>query len=124
MQALIVDDSRTTRRLISDIMQSLNFDVVQACDGSEALQRLSELGTVDVVLVDWNMPVMNGLEFVKAVRSNLAFNDVPLLMVTTKTEMDQMAIAFMAGVNEYLMKPFDAEMVRDKLAWIGIESNA
>ena len=120
MQALIVDDSRTTRRLIGDIMRSMEFEVAEAGDGREALEQLSKLGTADVVLVDWNMPVMNGIEFVKAVRANSKYADIPLLMVTTETEMDQMALAFMAGVNEYLMKPFDAEMVRGKLAWIGI----
>lgn len=120
MQALIVDDSRTTRRLIGDIMRALNFDVIEACDGQVALERLTEMGTADVVLVDWNMPVMNGLEFVKALRANPAYDNVPLLMVTTETEMDQVSLAFKAGVNEYLMKPFDADMVRSKLSWIGI----
>lgn len=120
MLALIVDDSRTTRRLISDIMRTLDFDVVEAGDGREALDTLNRIGNADVVLVDWNMPVMNGLEFVKAVREDPKFSDMPLLMVTTETEMDQMALALMAGVNEYLMKPFDEEMVRSKLAWIGV----
>lgn len=120
MLALIVDDSRTTRRLISDIMRTLDFEVVEAANGQEALDTLTRLGMVDVVLVDWNMPVMNGLEFVKAVREDPKFSDIPLLMVTTETEMDQMALALMAGVNEYLMKPFDEEMVRSKLAWIGV----
>jgi len=120
MQALIVDDSHTTRRLISDIMRSLNFDVFEACDGRVALERLAEISKADVVLVDWNMPVMNGLEFVKAVRANLLYVDIPLLMVTTETEMEQITLAYTAGVNEYLMKPFDADMVRSKLSWIGI----
>jgi two-component system chemotaxis response regulator CheY len=120
MHALVVDDSRTTRRLISEIMSSLDFQVTEAADGRDALDQLQKLTNTDVVLVDWNMPIMNGIEFVKAVRSDSRYANLPLLMVTTETEMEQIAQAFVAGVNEYLMKPFDAEMVRDKLAWIGI----
>lgn len=120
MRALVVDDSRATRRVISDILKSLGYDITEAGNGQEGLDRLKEFGLPDVVLVDWNMPVMNGLEFIKAVRTEDVYADLPLMMVTTETEMQRMALAFMAGVNEYVMKPFDAAMLQEKLALLGV----
>ena len=120
MRVLIVDDSRAIRRIIGEIMKQLNFEVSEAGNGIEALQRLEELGAPDLVLVDWNMPQMNGLDFIKAVRANPAYSDLPLMMVTTETEMERMALAFMAGVNEYVMKPFDKATILDKLQLLGI----
>jgi len=120
MRALVIDDSRVTRRIISNIMQDLGYEVTLAADGLEALQRLEEHGAPDVVLVDWNMPVMDGLEFIKAVRADTAYADLPLMMITTETEMERMALAFTAGVNEFVMKPFDSEMIEAKLQLLGI----
>lgn len=120
MRVLIVDDSRAIRRIIGEIMKQLNFEVSEAGNGIEALLRLEELGAPDLVLVDWNMPQMNGLDFIKAVRANPAYSDLPLMMVTTETEMERMALAFMAGVNEYVMKPFDKATILDKLQLLGI----
>ncbi len=122
MKALIVDDSRATRRVIGDILRDLEYEVVEAGNGREALERLTSLGMPDVVLVDWNMPEMNGLEFIKAVRSEDQYQDLPIMMVTTETEMQRMALAFMAGANEYVMKPFDATMIREKLDILGVRS--
>jgi len=120
MRVLVVDDSRAIRRIIGEIMKQLGFAVSEAGNGIEALQRLEELGAPDLVLVDWNMPEMNGLDFIKAVRANPTYTDLPLMMVTTETEMERMALAFMAGVNEYVMKPFDKATIRDKLQLLGI----
>ena len=120
MRVLVVDDSRAIRRIISDIMKQLNFEVLEAGNGLEALDRLQQYGAPDIVLVDWNMPEMNGLEFIKAVRANPIYSDLPLMMVTTETEMERMALAFMAGVNEYVMKPFDKQTIHDKLQLLGI----
>lgn len=120
MRALIIDDSRATRRIIGEIMGKLGFECAEAGDGLEGLERLKELGPPDVVLVDWNMPNMNGLDFIKAVRAVPEYSDLPLMMVTTETEMERMAFAFMAGVNEYVMKPFCADTIREKLELIGI----
>lgn len=120
MRVLVVDDSRAIRRIISDIMKQLNFEVLEAGNGLEALDRLQQYGAPDIVLVDWNMPEMNGLEFIKAVRANPIYADLPLMMVTTETEMERMALAFMAGVNEYVMKPFDKQTIHDKLQLLGI----
>lgn len=120
MRVLVVDDSRAIRRIIGEIMKQIGFEVSEAGNGLEALQRLEELGAPDLVLVDWNMPEMNGLDFIKAVRANPNYSDLPLMMVTTETEMERMALAFMAGVNEYVMKPFDKATILDKLQLLGI----
>lgn len=121
MNALIIDDSRATRRIIGEIMGKLGFECAQAGTGVEGLEQLKKMEQPDVVLVDWNMPEMNGLDFIKAVRSVPEYAALPLIMVTTETEMERMAFAFMAGVNEYVMKPFCAETIREKLELIGIE---
>ena len=120
MKALIVDDSRATRRVISEIMTDLGYQTIEAGHGAEALERLEQFGAPDIVLVDWNMPVMDGLEFIKKVRAQEQYSDLPLMMVTTETEMERMALAFLAGVNEYIMKPFDKATIQDKLALIGV----
>lgn len=120
MRVLVVDDSRAIRRIIGDIMKQLDFEVLEAGDGLEALQKLEEHGMPDIVMVDWNMPVMNGLEFIKRVRAHAAYAQLPLMMVTTETEMERMAAAFVAGVNEYVMKPFDKQTIHDKLQLLGI----
>ena len=120
MRALIVDDSRAIRRIIGEIMKELGFKISEAAHGIEALQRLEEIETPDIVLIDWNMPEMNGLELIRAIRGNPKFADLPLMMVTTETEMERMAMAFLAGVNEYVMKPFDKATILDKLQLLGI----
>jgi len=120
MRALLIDDSRAVRRIIGDIMKSLGFEVTEAIHGLDGLAKLEEFGTPDIVLVDWNMPEMNGLEFIKAVRANPLYEDLPLMMVTTETEMERMAMAFIAGVNEYVMKPFNKAMIAEKLEILGI----
>lgn len=120
MRALVVDDSRSMRRIIGQIMQELGYEVTEAGDGIEALQRLEELGPPDIVLTDWNMPNMNGLELVRSVRANPMLRAIPMLMVTSETEMNRMVIAFAAGVNEYVMKPFDRFVIQEKLQLLGI----
>lgn len=120
MRALVIDDSRATRRVIGEYLRELEFEVIEAGNGIQGLSSLKEQGVPDVVLVDWNMPEMNGLEFIKAVRADKANRDLPIIMVTTETEMERMALAFMAGVNEYIMKPFDRNMIHDKLSILGV----
>lgn len=120
MQALVVDDSRAIRRIIGDMMRKLGFEVHDAANGLEALERLKEIDCPDVLLVDWNMPEMNGIDFIRAVRAQAQYFDVPIMMVTTETEMDRMAQAFVAGANEYVMKPFDQEAIADKLQILGV----
>ncbi|QDT06941.1 hypothetical protein K227x_53650 [Rubripirellula lacrimiformis] len=106
--------------MICNMMSTLGFETTEASDGIEALQRLAEMETPDIVLVDWNMPEMDGLEFIKSVRRQAEHRDLPMMMVTTECEMDRMALAFVAGVNEYVMKPFTIEVIQSKLELLGI----
>ncbi|MBL8889504.1 MAG: response regulator [Planctomycetaceae bacterium] len=122
MRALVVDDSRAIRRIIGNILKEISCDVVEAGNGLEALAQLETHGCPDLILVDWNMPEMNGLEFVKAARQDPRYKQVPMMMVTTETEMERMAQAFIAGVNEYLMKPFDKSQLLEKLTLLGVET--
>ena len=120
MQALIVDDSRTLRRILGNYLKELGFEVVEAGNGREALGQLRDGNQPDVVLVDWNMPEMNGLEFVKSVRAQPTFRDLPLMMVTTETDVVHIAAALSAGANEYVMKPFTKEVIAEKLQLLGV----
>ena len=120
MRALVIDDSRAVRRIIGNIMKELGYEVIEAGHGIEGLAQLETHGMPDIVLVDWNMPEMNGLEFIKAVRAIPAYYDMVIMMVTTETEMEKMAQAFVAGVNEYVMKPFDKTILLEKLQLLGI----
>ena len=120
MRALVVDDSRPIRRIESEILQELGFETAAAVNGVDALAQLAVGEVPDVVLVDWNMPEMDGLEFIKAVRRDARFKGLPVLMVTTETETDQMLRALSAGADEYLMKPFQKEGLVDKLRLVGV----
>jgi len=119
--ALVIDDSRAMRTILSGILTDLGFEVVQAGDGQEALDTLERQPEIDVALVDWNLPVMSGLEFVNEVRARSQFEALRLMMVTTETELARISQALDAGANEYIMKPFTKEMLLDKLAMIGFE---
>ena len=120
MLALVVDDSRAMRLVLKKIMNDVGFEVSEAGDGSEALIRLKQLDSVDLMLVDWNMPVMDGLEFVRAVRKDQSYDEVPVMMVTTEDGMDKIVEALEAGANEYVMKPFTSETIIEKLEILGI----
>jgi len=119
-QALVIDDSRTMRRIACELLRSLSFEVTEAENGRVGLDRLRELSTRTLVLVDWNMPEMDGLEFIRAVRGDRSYDDVLLMMVTTEVDMQRVQQALSAGANEYLMKPFTSEMVVDKLSLLGV----
>ena len=99
---------------------NLGFEVVEAANGSEALDLLERLPRPDLVLVDWNMPVMNGLEFIQHVRARKQFHGLPLMMVTTETETERVQTALAAGANEYVMKPFDQSVIAEKLQLLGL----
>ncbi len=120
MRALVVDDSRATRTILRQILKEIGFEVSEAGHGREALERLKEIGTPDLALVDWNMPEMNGFEFVRAVRADHAYDSMRLMMVTTETKMEQVAKALEAGANEYVMKPFTKDVILEKLDLLGI----
>lgn len=123
MRALIVDDSRAIRAMMGRIMKELKFDVVEASNGREALERLGQNGVLDVALVDWNMPEMNGLEFVRAVRAEPGYRQMPLMMVTTETEAENVVRALAAGADDYIMKPFTKDMIAEKLTVLGISAS-
>jgi two-component system chemotaxis response regulator CheY len=119
--ALIIDDSRAIRRILGATMRSLGFEVCEAANGREALDRLRCLSSpVRLMLVDWNMPEMNGLEFVIEVRQDETFESTVIVMVTTETAVDQMVRALEAGANEYIMKPFTKDVIADKLRLLGL----
>lgn len=101
-------------------MKEAGFEVVEAGHGKEALARLKEMARPDLFLVDWNMPEMNGYDFLCAVRADSTYDGVPLMMVTRETEIAQMARALEAGANEYIMKPFSKEAMLDKLVILGV----
>lgn len=118
-RALVVDDSRAIRRIIGRTLDGLGFAVAEAADGREGLVRLDE-SDAEVVLVDWNMPEMGGLDFVRAVRADPGRAGVRLVVVTSEAELGHMVEALEAGADEYLMKPFTPEALSDKLALLGL----
>lgn len=121
MVGLIIDDSVATRIAIRKILKELGIEYMEAENGKEALEILKKNPMIDFALVDWNMPVMDGYEFLVQVRSDHSYDMKKLIMVTTKAEMESMMKAISAGANEYVMKPFDKEVLKDKLRLAGIE---
>jgi two-component system chemotaxis response regulator CheY len=119
MHALIVDDSKTIRAILKVHLTKWGFEVTEAVNGRDALDRLKGMAEADLVLVDWNMPEMDGVSFVRAVRADPSYAALPLMMVTTNTELSQVSTALEAGANEYIMKPFTKEMIREKLELLG-----
>lgn len=120
MRALVVDDSRAMRTILKKMMKELGFEVAEAGHGLEALERLKELGSFDVALVDWNMPEMDGLEFVKAARDNHEYADMKVCMVSAENDMMKIARALMMGADEYAMKPVTKEIIVEKLDLMGV----
>jgi two-component system, chemotaxis family, chemotaxis protein CheY len=120
LRALVVDDSRAMRSILTRLLEGLGFDVLQAGNGAEALAVLDCNDQPDVVLVDWNMPVMDGLSFIKEVRRRTEFRAVSLMMVTTESEQSQIVRALAAGAHEYVIKPFTNETIAEKLALLGL----
>ena len=114
-QALVVDDSQAMRAVVCKTLQRLGFDVVEAIDGLDALERLSTMRVPELALVDWHMPRMNGIELVRVLRKNPAYARMAIVMITSETTTDSVVQALAAGADEYLMKPFSAEVLRDKL---------
>ena len=122
MRAPAAADSRAIRRIVTRLLHGLGFVTDEAGDGAEALALLEAGTTYDLACIDWNMPVMNGLDFVSAVRENREWKDVTLMMVTTESETSQIVRALAAGAHEYVIKPFTPEAIRDKLQLLGLVS--
>ncbi len=121
MKALVIDDSKAMRIILKQILVAVGGSVEEAGNGQEGLEKLKSMGQVDIVLVDWNMPVMNGLDFVRAIRTDATHRKTPVMMVTTETEASQMGKALAAGANEYVMKPFTKDVIQEKLKLLGIK---
>jgi two-component system, chemotaxis family, chemotaxis protein CheY len=120
MRALVIDDSRAMRAILRSLLYELGIHVTEAANGREALKVLETTGPLDFAMVDWNMPEMNGLDFVLSLRANKAFDGMRLIMCTTETEMSQITRAIEAGANEYVMKPFTRDVIVDKLTLVGL----
>jgi len=119
--ALVIDDSRAIRMILGRTLNRFGYEVCSAANGREALDMIvAQRLDLSVILVDWNMPEMNGLEFVQNIRADPKYNQVPLMMVTTETEIEQMYRALDAGANEYVMKPFTDDVIADKLRLMGV----
>jgi two-component system chemotaxis response regulator CheY len=120
-KALVVDDSKAVRMILAKILKELGYQVCEAVNGREALEVVAaHKCAVTLVLADWNMPEMNGLKLVKQLRQNPGLASTAVIMVTSETEMDQMALALEAGANEYVMKPFTKEILVEKLQLVGV----
>ncbi|MCJ7754880.1 MAG: response regulator [Thermoanaerobaculales bacterium] len=120
MRALVIDDSRAMRSILTGILEDLEFEVEQAADAEMAYEVLKADDGFNVALVDWNLPAMSGLELVKLVRQRQELAGLRLMMVTTETELARVREALEAGADEYIMKPFDKEMLLEKLNLLGI----
>lgn len=121
MRALVVDDSRTVRRILGKILTEVGFkEIEDAGNGQEALDILGQRSDFDIALVDWNMPVMAGIDFVKSLRAKPEFDHVRVMMVTTESQITDITSALEAGADEYVVKPFTSDVIRDKLGLLGI----
>jgi two-component system chemotaxis response regulator CheY len=120
MLAMVIDDSRAMRSILRRIVTELGFDCVEAGDGQDALDKIRSGEVPDVCLVDWNMPVLDGLSFIQAVRSTAEWRDITLMMVTTEGEQAQIVRALAAGAHEYVIKPFTPDAIEEKLALLGL----
>ena len=115
MKVLVVDDSAIMRKVIEQILEMLGHEAVPAANGVEAFDRLKEHGDVKLILLDWNMPEMNGIEFLRAVKDKPELAEIPVIMLTTESERRKMIEAIEAGAKHYLTKPFQPETLATKI---------
>jgi two-component system, chemotaxis family, chemotaxis protein CheY len=114
MKCLVVDDSATMRRIVVNALKTIGWnDLVEAGDGKEALEKCD--GSIELIITDWNMPVMGGLDMVRALRANPATARLPILMVTTRSVKEDILQAVEAGVNGYVLKPFTPQVLKEKI---------
>ena len=117
MRAMVVDDSKAMRTVLGRMLRSCGYEeVFEAENGVEAFRKIRDHGSPDVVLVDWNMPQMSGIEFVRRVRDSGLIDGASVVMVTSETAIEKVAEALASGADEYLMKPFTLEALVEKLA--------
>lgn len=121
MNALIVDDSDAVRGMLVEHLSRLGFAVEQAANGMEAIALAARMQTLAIVLLDWDMPGMDGLEVLRRLRAEASTRELPVVMLTTEHELPFVESALNAGASEYLMKPFDAQTVLEKLLLLGVD---
>jgi two-component system chemotaxis response regulator CheY len=113
---LLVDDMEPVRRSVKSILKQAGFiNIAEAENGTVALRKLKDDYNVKLVLTDWNMPTMNGITFLRLIRADADLRKIPVIMVTAETEEDHVAEAIKAGINDYILKPFTAEVLLDKI---------
>jgi two-component system chemotaxis response regulator CheY len=116
LKFLVVDDSVTMRRIVANSLKNLGYaNLVEAVDGKDALGKLASDSSVNFVITDWNMPVMTGLELTKAIRSDANTEKMPILMVTTRGVKEDIVEALQARVNNYIIKPFTPQVLKEKI---------
>ncbi len=115
MKVLVVDDSAIMRKVIEQILEMLGHEAVPAANGVEAFDRLKENDDVKLILLDWNMPEMNGIEFLRAIKDKPGLDKIPVIMLTTESERRKMIEAIEAGAKHYLTKPFQPETLATKI---------
>lgn len=125
MKLLVVDDSSTMRRIIKNTLQRLGYeDILEAEHGLQAWEIMDTIEGIKVLITDWNMPEMNGLDLVKKVRADQRFVDIPIIMVTTEGGKAEVITALKAGVNNYIVKPFTPQVLKEKLEVVlGVNDN-
>lgn len=116
---LVVDDSKVIRMVARRILEDLRFDVSEAVDGKDALDACTNV-MPDVILLDWNMPVMSGIEFLRALRQTNGGDEPVVVFCTTENDLDHIRTAMEAGANEYIMKPFDSDILEAKFSQVGV----
>jgi two-component system, chemotaxis family, chemotaxis protein CheY len=120
MRALVIDDARTVRIIIGQILREIGIEVLEAKNGVEGLEQLRKNPDIDLMLVDWNMPEMNGFDFVVAVRAQRDCDRIRILMVTSESQGVNVSQALRAGANDYLMKPFNRDVLLAKLQLLDV----
>ncbi|MGP1394734.1 MAG: response regulator [Inquilinaceae bacterium] len=116
---LVVDDSRVVRKVARKIVEELSFACNEAEDGKQAIDACAKL-MPDVILLDWNMPVMNGIEFLRQLRKMTGGQDPKVVFCTTENDVAHIKEALSAGANEYIMKPFDSDIIQTKFSQVGL----
>ncbi len=115
MRALLIDDSKTMRGILARLLQPLGYTTCEAGDGQDGLDRLEDSGPFDLVIVDWNMPILTGIEFIAEVRAQKRHAELRIMVVSSQTEIDRIGEALESGADEFLMKPFDRDSLIGKL---------
>ncbi len=116
---LVVDDSKVIRKVARRILEEMNFQIMEAVDGQDALEQCLQEAP-DVILLDWNMPVMNGIDFLRSLRERAEIKQPVVVFCTTENDMAHIRTAMEAGANEYIMKPFDREIIEAKFSQVGL----